>query len=79
MYEVRDLCHGSQKTAALMNAISDQTSGFRKSDSKEALRGRIVSLRSGCVIVRQTQKTHREIALLLLDYCVALANTRERP
>ena len=78
MYEVRDLCHGSQKTAALMNAISDQTSGFRKSDSKEALRGRIVSPRSGCVIVRQTQKTHREIPLLLA-YCVALANSRERP
>lgn len=78
VYDVRDLCGSSKETSALMDAIPAQTSGVWESFNKNVGNGRIVSPRSGCVIVRQTQNTHREILLLLQAYRVALANSKQR-
>lgn len=78
VYDVGDLCRNTKETYALMNAIPDQTSGEWHKSKKETGHGRVISPGAGCIIVRHTQKTHRELEQLLQAYRIALANSKQR-
>jgi type II secretory pathway component GspD/PulD (secretin) len=78
VYDVRDLCRNTKETLALINAIPGQTSGEWHSKTKTTTHGRVVTPKSGCIIVRHTQKTHRELLQLLQKYRRTLANSKQR-
>ena len=75
LYDVRDLCRNEGESAALTQAIQNQTSGGWKILGNES-EGVITSPKPGCLVIRQTMHIHREILELLTIYRKALSSSK---
>ena len=76
IYDVRDLCRNKRESAALANAIINQTKGPWQ--DTDGVGGIILFAKNGTMVVRQTENVLLEVLVLLETYRNALRDSKPR-